>query len=93
MLAVERRILVPVGFVSVERQMRAAIQVKLAALVLASAELHRLVLDYQREPTAMHLITFVNAQQLCLRAQLERSVLVELALVSIACSLYSIDVL
>ena len=85
MHAVEQRILVLVGFASVEREMRAPIQVRLAALVLVSAELPLLVLDYQRGPTAMHLIMFVNAQKRWLRAQLDLNVLAEPALVSTAC--------
>ena len=76
-----------------ERKMRVVIQEKLAALALASAELPHHVLDYQRGPTAMLLIMCVNVQQLWLRAQLERNVLVEPAFVSTPCSIYLIIVL
>ena len=81
------------GSVSAERVLRVATQEKLAALALASAELPRHVLDYQRGPTAMLLIMFVNAQQLWLRAQLERNVLVEPAFVSTPYSIYLIILL
>ena len=67
---------------NVELALHVPIQKKLVPLELACAERLRRVWVCQPEPFVMLLITYANALQLYLLAQVEKNVRVELVLVS-----------